>query len=74
MGADKTVADFFTPLSKKEPDQMTWRVVNESLLIGRYNVKAGMQLVQPIKAKRKIAAFDFVRRWIEEEEIYLVYA
>ncbi|KAF1976004.1 PNK3P-domain-containing protein [Bimuria novae-zelandiae CBS 107.79] len=55
----KAIASFFTPLSKKEHDQMAWRVVNDSLLIGRYNVKIATQMAQTIKAKRKIAAFDF---------------
>ena len=39
---------------------MAWRVVNDSLLIGRYSVKAATQVVQNVKAKRKIAVFDFV--------------
>ncbi|KAF2018169.1 PNK3P-domain-containing protein [Aaosphaeria arxii CBS 175.79] len=52
----KAVANFFTPASKKEPEKMTWRIVNESLLIGRYNAAA--QLI-PKAGRRKIAAFDF---------------
>ncbi|KAF2266661.1 PNK3P-domain-containing protein [Lojkania enalia] len=55
---NKAVADFFTPLSKKEPEQMSWRVVDDSLLIGRY-VASARKLVKPTKGKRKIAAFDF---------------
>ncbi|KAF2441653.1 PNK3P-domain-containing protein [Karstenula rhodostoma CBS 690.94] len=54
---NKAVANFFTPLSKKEPDQMAWRVVNDSLLIGRY--RAAAHLPKATNAKRKIAAFDF---------------
>jgi hypothetical protein len=37
---------------------MTWRIVHDSLLIGRY--KAAASLPKTINAKRKIAAFDFV--------------
>ncbi|KAF2635134.1 PNK3P-domain-containing protein [Massarina eburnea CBS 473.64] len=53
----KAVANFFTPASKKEKevDQMSWRIVHETLLIGRFgaaNVGLG-------KGQRKIAAFDF---------------
>lgn len=38
---------------------MSWRIVKDSLLVGRYNVSATIQ--SAIKVKRKIAAFDFVR-------------
>ncbi|KAF2184429.1 PNK3P-domain-containing protein [Zopfia rhizophila CBS 207.26] len=55
---NKAVANFFTPVSKKEPERMSWRIVNDSLLIGRYHASAALQ---PAKSaiKRKIAAFDF---------------
>lgn len=41
---------------------MIWRVVNDSLLVGRYGVAAAAttQAAQSTK-RRKIAAFDFVR-------------
>ncbi|KAF2872513.1 polynucleotide kinase 3 phosphatase-domain-containing protein [Massariosphaeria phaeospora] len=52
----KAVANFFTPASKKEPEKMAWRVVNETLLIGRYGA---LQTAKAIKGKRKVAAFDF---------------
>ncbi|KAF2704765.1 PNK3P-domain-containing protein [Pleomassaria siparia CBS 279.74] len=52
----KAVANFFTPASKREPDKMAWRIVSNSLLIGRYATSAA---AQPVKGKRKIAAFDF---------------
>jgi hypothetical protein len=39
---------------------MTWRIVNDSLIIGRYKAAAG--LPKTTNAKRKIAVFDFVRR------------
>lgn len=54
---DKAVANFFTPASKKEPDQLVWRVVDESLLIGTYTPKSD----EPRSKKTKIAAFDLVR-------------
>ncbi|KAF9738760.1 bifunctional polynucleotide phosphatase/kinase [Paraphaeosphaeria minitans] len=54
---NKAVANFFTPLSKKEPDEMAWRVVSDSLLIGRY--RAATHSPKTTNAKRKIAAFDF---------------
>jgi hypothetical protein len=44
---------------------MIWRVVKDSLLIGRYNTAAaaaGKSAKPP--AKRKIVAFDFVRLWL----------
>lgn len=44
---------------------MTWRVINDSLLIGRYSVKTAMQLAQNGKAERKIAIFDFVCLYYE---------
>ena len=55
------MASFFTPASKKEPEKMTWRVVHNALLVGRYKPETGSldQKVIPPK-RRKIAAFDFV--------------
>lgn len=38
---------------------MIWRIVKDSLLVGRYNISATVQLAS--HEKRKIAAFDFVR-------------
>jgi hypothetical protein len=55
---DKAVANFFTPLSKKEPEKMSWRIVKDSLLVGRYATSAARPAA---KGKTKIAAFDFVR-------------
>ena len=57
--AGKAVASFFTPMSRKEPEKMTWRIVKDSLLVGRYNTSATVQSAS--KVKRRIAAFDFVR-------------
>ncbi|KAI4236292.1 MAG: hypothetical protein LQ349_002629 [Xanthoria aureola] len=50
----KAVAGFFTPASKKSPDRTHWRVVNGTLLVGRYSPYDA----HPVK-RRKIAAFDF---------------
>jgi bifunctional polynucleotide phosphatase/kinase len=58
----KAVANFFTPLSKKEPEKMTWRIVKDSLLIGRY---AASNVPSAAKGRTKIAAFDFVRSSVE---------
>ncbi|KAF2002643.1 PNK3P-domain-containing protein [Amniculicola lignicola CBS 123094] len=53
---NKVVSNFFTPTSKKEPEKMVWRIVRDSLLVGRYSVadlkKSGL-------GNRRIAAFDF---------------
>ena len=54
---DKAVANFFTPTSKKEPDRLVWRVVDDSLLIGTYTPKSD----EPRSKRTKIAAFDLVR-------------
>ncbi|OCK77416.1 PNK3P-domain-containing protein [Lepidopterella palustris CBS 459.81] len=56
----KAVASFFTPISKKEPEKMTWRVVNDSLLIGRYQAPTATQSTKSGAKRRKIAAFDFL--------------
>ena len=53
---DKAVASFFTPASKKEPDRLSWRVVDESLLIGTYRPCSE----KPCTKRSKIAAFDLV--------------
>lgn len=38
---------------------MSWRIVNETLLVGRYAAPAASKPARSIK--QKIAAFDFVR-------------
>ncbi|KAF1849978.1 PNK3P-domain-containing protein [Cucurbitaria berberidis CBS 394.84] len=53
----KAVANFFTPTSRKEPEKMTWRVVKDSLLVGRYSASTTTQGVT--EGKRRVAAFDF---------------
>ena len=52
---DTTVASFFTPTSKKEPEKVSWKTVNQTLLVGRYG-----ELAREGKRPRKIAGFDFV--------------
>ena len=53
------MASFFTPLSKKEPDQISWNVISSTLLVARY--KAPHIDVERVRAgKRKIVAFDLV--------------
>ncbi|TLD22662.1 PNK3P-domain-containing protein [Venturia nashicola] len=54
----KAVSNFFKPASQKEPDKITWRVVNDSLLIGKYNASA-VESKDASLEKKKIAAFDF---------------
>jgi bifunctional polynucleotide phosphatase/kinase len=41
---------------------MTWRIVKDSLLIGRY---AASNVPPAVKGRAKIAAFDFVRPSVE---------
>jgi bifunctional polynucleotide phosphatase/kinase len=57
----KAVANFFTPLSKKEPEKMIWRIVKDSLLVGRYAAAAPAAKM----GKRKVAAFDFVSSYMQ---------
>ena len=52
---EKAVASFFTPTSKREPEPIKWRTVDNSLLVGKYKGDG------PPPRRRKIAAFDFVR-------------
>ena len=53
----KAVASFFKPASKKEPEQITWRTVDQSLIIGKYSIPK--QSLLTASQPRKIAAFDF---------------
>lgn len=57
---DNAVANFFTPISQKEPEKTAWRVVDSSLLACQYD-KYNPHLAND--KLRKIAAFDFVRAW-----------
>ncbi|KAF8477536.1 polynucleotide kinase 3 phosphatase-domain-containing protein [Kalaharituber pfeilii] len=51
-----TVANFFKPLSAKEPDKVTWRIINKSLILAKYNStsSAAVNHFTP----RRIASFD----------------
>jgi len=51
----KAVAQFFTPLSKKEPEKVAWRVVDETLLVGEH------QGFTADSGRHKIAGFDLVQ-------------
>ncbi|KAI9831427.1 MAG: hypothetical protein M1819_005026 [Sarea resinae] len=53
------VAKFFTPASKKDPDPITWRIVDNSLLIGRYAPASSEGPSPPAPKVIRIAAFDF---------------
>ncbi|BAE57296.1 unnamed protein product [Aspergillus oryzae RIB40] len=53
----QSVSSFFTPASQKKPEQITWRIVNNSLVVGKYAKKADHK--QTIE-KPKVAAFDLV--------------
>jgi len=57
----KTVASFFTPASQKKPEKITWRILNNSLIIGRYSTDPAEKRLTEPGTRRKIAAFDFVR-------------
>ncbi|KAL1996975.1 hypothetical protein VTN49DRAFT_7840 [Thermomyces lanuginosus] len=56
------IASFFTPASQKKPEKITWRIVNKSLIVGKYDNKSTSE--QPERRdeeagkKRRIAAFD----------------
>ncbi|KAG5297472.1 polynucleotide kinase [Histoplasma ohiense] len=54
---NKTVANFFTPVSQKKPEQVTWRTVNNSCIIGKYHQEQALEAAKSGK-KRRIAAFD----------------
>jgi bifunctional polynucleotide phosphatase/kinase len=47
-------------LSKKEPEKVTWRIVNQTLLVGQYKSDIQAQNSEKERKRAKIAAFDFV--------------
>ncbi|PYH29708.1 putative DNA 3'-phosphatase Tpp1 [Aspergillus neoniger CBS 115656] len=51
----KAVSSFFTPASQKKPEQITWRIVNNSAVIGKYTSELGHK---NSTEKPRIAAFD----------------
>jgi bifunctional polynucleotide phosphatase/kinase len=65
---ESAVTNFFTPASQKAPEKLSWRVVEGTLLIGRYISSDKTAKIGPQKrrnssevtpAKKCIAAFDF---------------
>lgn len=58
------MSSFFTPTSQKKPDQITWRIVNNSLVVGKFSIEPGSKKEFP--GKPKIAAFDFVSQTTEQ--------
>ncbi|GAM38961.1 hypothetical protein TCE0_034r10115 [Talaromyces pinophilus] len=52
------VASFFTPISQKKPEKITWRIVNKSLIAGKYTSGPGENAQTQPPKRRKVAAFD----------------
>jgi bifunctional polynucleotide phosphatase/kinase len=56
---EETVASsFFTPASKKKPESIAWRIVNNSLIVGKFSPESNQE--RKASDKPRIAAFDFV--------------
>jgi bifunctional polynucleotide phosphatase/kinase len=55
------VVNFFKPASQKEPEKVTWATRGNSLVVAKY--RSTSKDIKPLVdgAKRRIAAFDFVR-------------
>jgi bifunctional polynucleotide phosphatase/kinase len=53
------VASFFTPTSQKAPDKLTYRIIDRSLIIAKYEAST-QENIKPVPpgTPRKIAAFD----------------
>ncbi|KAL4881478.1 polynucleotide kinase 3 phosphatase-domain-containing protein [Aspergillus karnatakaensis] len=55
----KTVStSFFTPASKKKPEPIAWRIVNNSLVVGKFSPESEKDQKRDAGAPR-VAAFDF---------------
>ncbi|KAL4779107.1 PNK3P-domain-containing protein [Aspergillus varians] len=55
----KTVASsFFTPASQKKPEPIAWRIVKDSLIVGKFSPESSQDRKQS-SSKPRIAAFDF---------------
>ncbi|PTU19257.1 hypothetical protein P175DRAFT_0461841 [Aspergillus ochraceoroseus IBT 24754] len=52
----KAAASFFTPASQKKPEPFTWRIVKNSLVVGKYSIGAEQK---QSSTTPKVAAFDF---------------
>lgn len=50
------MASFFKPVSQKEPEKLTWRIVANSLIVGRYDAPNVPPQTRTLPVK--IAAFD----------------
>jgi bifunctional polynucleotide phosphatase/kinase len=57
---ETAVASFFTPISQKKPEKITWRIVNKSLIAGKYTSGPGENAQTQPPKRRKVAAFDLV--------------
>ena len=75
---ETAVASFFTPISKKKPEKITWRVVNKSLIAGKYTSGPAVENAQTQSKsakRRKVAAFDLVCALITASAwIFMLYA
>ena len=59
MKTGRAVASFFKPASQRDPEILRWRVVNKSLIVGKYATPSTAPDTPSQPAKpRKIAAFD----------------
>lgn len=67
---EKAVSQFFTPVSKKEPEQVTWRIINESLLFASHEPNLDLKNNTPPEKRRRIAAFDLVCMMSLRSQIY----
>ena len=52
---NKAVANFFKPVSEKEPEKVTFQILHDTLLIARHEKANSISRTTPVK----IAAFDF---------------
>lgn len=56
ISADRAVASFFKPASQREPEKLVWRIINNSLVVGQYDINKDRtaKRIMPVK----VAAFD----------------
>lgn len=60
---EASIAEFFKPASEKEKSSLSWRTVDETLLVGTYRPNRSLDTpTGDIRApkRRRIAGFDFV--------------
>jgi bifunctional polynucleotide phosphatase/kinase len=57
MILEKSAANFFTPVSQKKPDPITWRVIGTSVVIGKQTTG---KTCPSTDKQRRIAGFDLV--------------